>query len=102
MIRSILLRAAAACVIGLMFAVAAPAASQPGTSFASAVVVDAASEMSGTVWEYNYIGEHFPGAKVVRQALSRHGNKPYDVLTLKFDDGTERTLYFDISSYFGH
>jgi hypothetical protein len=35
------------------------------------------------------------------QALGSHGGKPYDIMTFKTTDGKQRTLYFDLSRYFG-
>jgi len=35
------------------------------------------------------------------QSLVFKNNKPYDILSIKTADGTEKKIYFDISNYFG-
>ena len=77
------------------------AATGAGSSCATAIVVPATNEISGVQWEYAYIRTHYPGSKFMYQALDSHGGKPYDIMTFKTADGKQRTLYFDISGYFG-
>jgi hypothetical protein len=77
------------------------AAGGAGSSHATAIVVPAMNEMAGVQWEYAYIRSHYPGSKFMYQALDSHSGKPYDIMTFKTADGKQRTLYFDISRYFG-
>jgi hypothetical protein len=72
-----------------------------GSSFAAAIVVHAADELSGVQSEYAYIRAHHPGYHFVSQALTNHGGKLYDIMIFASADGKKHTLYFDISSYFG-
>jgi len=51
--------------------------------------------------EYRWVQRHCPGFRPVMQALHQLGGAPYDVLTLENDRGEKRTVYFDISSFFG-
>src|ERR1041385_2569073 len=76
-------------------------ASGAGSSYATAIVVPATTEMAGVQWEYAYIRSHYPGSKFMYQALDSHRAKPYDIMTFKTADGKQRTLYFEISRYFG-
>ena len=79
----------------------APLSSGAGASYQTAIVVPATNEVSGVAYEYDYIRAHYPKSKFISQALSQHGGKPYDIMTFAAADGTKRTLYFDISRYFG-
>jgi hypothetical protein len=79
----------------------APPASGAGSSYQTAIVVPATNEVSGVAFEYDYIRAHYPKSKFVSQALSQHGGKPYDIMTFATADGKKRTLYFEISRYFG-
>lgn len=51
--------------------------------------------------EYAWLQRHCPGFRFGMQALCEIGGKPYDVLTVKDAKGEERTVYFDISGFFG-
>jgi hypothetical protein len=73
-----------------------------GSSYNTAIVVPAANEISGVKYEHDYIRSHYPGSKLLSQTLEQHGGKPYDIMIFKTSDGKTRTLYFDISRYFGH
>ena len=61
----------------------------------NAIPVDSVRE------EYEWVEQNLPGYHPASQALQKIDGKPYDVLTVKNDAGEERTLYFDISSFFG-
>jgi hypothetical protein len=50
--------------------------------------------------EYAWVKEHYPGAKVNMQSLSRCGESPTDKLHVTTADGRALTLHFDISSFF--
>jgi hypothetical protein len=51
--------------------------------------------------EYQWVKANCPGFRPGGQSLIQVNGKPYDRLTLKDADGRERTVYFDISSFFG-
>ena len=83
---------------------APPAASAggDGASMATAIAIDAANEADGVAAEYAWLSEHFPGAHVVNQSLlTPAGDHVYDALEFTARDGTKRTVYFDISRFFG-
>jgi hypothetical protein len=69
------------------------------------VIVNAASPDEGVRAEYEYIMRHYGKPQVdwqMRgQALMHHEGKPYDQMNFVLNDGTEKTLYFDISEFFG-
>ena len=66
-----------------------------GSSAAAAVVVGSVRE------EYDWIGRHCPGFAFEMQSLRQIDGKPYDVMTLRGARGEPRTVYFDISRFYG-
>ena len=66
-----------------------------GSSAADAVVVGSVGE------EYAWVRRHCPGFQPLTQSLQEIDGKPYDVLTLRNAAGETRTVYFDISRFFG-
>ncbi len=66
-----------------------------GSSVAQAVVVGSVVE------EYAWIQEHCPGFQREMQALAEIEGRPYDIITIRNARGEERTVYFDISRFFG-
>jgi hypothetical protein len=51
--------------------------------------------------EYQWVREHYPGSRVLSQALLNKGRKPYDMLEVQMANGQKTKVYFDISSFFG-
>jgi len=78
----------------------APATGE-GSSFETAVVIQAESEDTGVAAEYAWLKQHYPGYRTRRQALASHKEKPYDLITIVTVSGEEKTVYFDISRFFG-
>lgn len=73
-----------------------------GSSQEKAVVVLGATEPTGVAAEYLWLDAHFPGYQRGQQGLVQgEGGKSYDVLDFTTVDGQKRTVYFDISDYFG-
>lgn len=66
-----------------------------GSSPERAIVVGSVAE------EYAWLRRHCPGFRPHMQALQHIDGKPYDVQTLRSEDGRERVVYFDISRFFG-
>jgi hypothetical protein len=66
-----------------------------GSSLARAIVVGSIGE------EYAWVQRRCPGFRPQMQALQEIDGRPYDVLTLRNDRGEERTVYFDISRFYG-
>jgi hypothetical protein len=70
-----------------------------GLSFETAISVNNILE------EYMYI-EHLYGVQgeswqLKRQLLTTNERKEYDILEIVLQDGTEKSFYFDISSFYG-
>jgi hypothetical protein len=72
-----------------------------GVSCNGAVVIDAANEHDGIAQENAWINENYPGAKKVSQNVITCNNKPADVVNIETANGVKRSVYFDISSFFG-
>src|ERR1051326_3599424 len=72
-----------------------------GSSVIAAVIVHANDETVGIHAEYAWINEHWPGSRRGKQGLVTQNNRLYAALTITDKTGQERTLYFDITEYFG-
>ncbi|MEY2556974.1 MAG: hypothetical protein QOE34_399 [Verrucomicrobiota bacterium] len=72
-----------------------------GSSFQTAIVVRATDEQAGVEAEFRYVAENYPAAQRNAQLLVRHDGRTFDLVELTTRDGRKRTLYFDISSFFG-
>ncbi len=66
-----------------------------GSSFKNAVIVNNISE------EYEWLGQYYPGYKLIQQSLMYDKKQPFDVLDIKTIDGESIIVYFDISLFFG-
>lgn len=77
-----------------------------GDSIEKAIVIrDAKSSFEGIAAEYDYLAMKF-GARgkdwnLALQALINEKGKHYDQMNLDFPNGTKRTVFFDITSFFG-
>ncbi len=66
-----------------------------GTTPQTAIVVECMGE------EYEWMQRHCPGFRPGSQALLEIDGKPYDMLMWQNSRGEERSVYFDISKFFG-
>ena len=80
---------------------AASNASADGSSFEKAIVIKSGSETAGVKSEYTWLAAAYPGYTLVKQQLSFNDKKPYDLMFIKTKDGDNKTLYFDISAFYG-
>ncbi|HEV7405062.1 MAG TPA: hypothetical protein VGO11_19115 [Chthoniobacteraceae bacterium] len=72
-----------------------------GSSLEKAIVIKGATEETGVHAEYEYLRQHFPGYKRGSQSLQNAKGHAYDVLEFTTADGMKRTIYFDITAFFG-
>jgi hypothetical protein len=72
-----------------------------GVSCTQAILVDATTEHDGIAKENFYIADNYPGAKKLGQALITCNGKPADQIDIETANGVKRSLYFDISKFFG-
>lgn len=74
---------------------------QDGSSFEKAIVIEASNESEGVSAEYAWLRKNYPDCKLNRQSLVNHNKKPYDLMEITTSEGTEKTIYFDISNFYG-
>ncbi|PTY07064.1 hypothetical protein DB347_09550 [Opitutaceae bacterium EW11] len=84
-----------------------------GTAYATAVVIKATDQAQGIREEYAWLKDHFPSARaaaientgdgeiVFGHRTESHNGRFFSVHTLVLPDGSLRSVYFDITSYFG-
>jgi hypothetical protein len=73
-----------------------------GSSMKQAVIItDTASEKTGVRAEYVWLHEHYPGYRLRGQGLRHDGGRSYDEMRITTADGKLRTIFFDITSFFG-
>ncbi len=80
---------------------AEPLKVEAGSSYETAIVLEGATnEGSGVRAEHVYVQKHYPTFTWQSQGVANKDGRVYDIVELV--DGTEtRTLYFDITSWFG-
>jgi len=72
-----------------------------GRSTATALVVEADSEVQGVNAEYMWLVFHQPDKNVVLQSLLFEGGRAYDILEVAGRDGTTEKIFFDITAFYG-
>ena len=72
-----------------------------GSSFERAIIIKKRREGPGVDAEYKWLAQNYPGYKRISQSLTRKGNKHYDIIAIKTNEGEEKDIYFDISNFFG-
>lgn len=72
-----------------------------GSSFEKAIVIKEKNETAGVHAEYEWLKENYPGYRTKGQSLSDYKGRPFDIITIITADGFEKSIYFDISNFFG-
>ncbi len=84
-----------------------------GSSYTSAILISARTQEEGIREEYAYLQKHFPGFRqaeveqvgeeevVFGHHTDIHDGRFFSVHTLVLSNGKIRSVYFDITSYFG-
>jgi hypothetical protein len=72
-----------------------------GATTETAIIVPASNEFEGVDAEYGYIQDHYPGWQHAQQSLIQTNGKIYDRIEIVGPDGIRKTLYFDITDWFG-
>ena len=71
---------------------------------AAIIILDAKNHAEGVRAEYEYLegkfGKRGEDWRLKLQELVEDGGKHYDLLDIIFTDGTEKSIYFDISAFF--
>ena len=79
----------------------APYSGGDGSSIDSAVVVTARNETEGIQMESEWIFHYNGRFRKVSSGLVAQGGRHFDVIRVEVADHSERTFFFDISSFFG-
>ena len=72
-----------------------------GSSFEKAIIINEKREKPGIDAEYTWIYKNYPGSKVTQQMLTEKKGVPYDILKIVTAGGEEKSIYFNISKFFG-
>ncbi len=72
-----------------------------GSSYAEAVMIQAANEDAGIEAEYYWLAQRYPGYKRGQQSAIGHEGKMYDLLEITTGKGEKKTVYFDITAFYG-
>lgn len=72
-----------------------------GTSLANAVVIKAGSDAEGVHLENEWIFHKYGRFRKPFAGMVAQNGHHFDVITAEFPDGTRRTIYFDITWFFG-
>jgi len=72
-----------------------------GSSYEKAVVVKEKYEGAGVKAEYTWLRLYFPGCQLKQQSMTFHKGKSFDILDIVTLEGTEKSIYFDISNFYG-
>ena len=77
---------------------------EKGNSIENAILIESQNYMTGVIEEHNHIDEICRtlncGIKAISQNFIIEDGRKYDLFTLEMDDGSERTVCFDITSFF--
>ena len=79
----------------------APTQANDGSSIQRAVVINENDTTRGIAAENAWIAQNLPGYRKVGQALLNEGGGIYDRIDIQAPDGSRRSVYFDIRSFFG-
>ena len=78
-----------------------PAPPGEGQSCETAIRIEARNEDEGIRAEKQWLREHYPGSRIVRQALGACDDFPMDEIEFQARDGETRKVIFNIQSFFG-
>jgi hypothetical protein len=90
-----------AVVLTLAFHDLAMADTADGATTETAITVPASNEFEGVDAEYGYIQDHYPGWHHEQQSLIQENGKVYDRIEIVGPDGIHKSIYFDITDWFG-
>ena len=72
-----------------------------GSSYDKAIVVKEKNETKGIAAEYKWLRDNYPGYKLISQSLDTKEKKRYDIMEIETANGEKKTVYFDITNFFG-
>jgi len=72
-----------------------------GSSFEHAIVIDTKTEFTGVEAIKSWLGENYPGYKLLLQIHTSRNKGEYDVMLIETSEGIRKKIYFDISGFYG-
>jgi hypothetical protein len=72
-----------------------------GSSIDKAVIIKAPDNFIGVRVEFTWITKNCPTWKLENQSTFKAGNKIYDKMNFRTPDGRLKTIYFDITDFYG-
>jgi len=72
-----------------------------GSSVEKAVIIKAPDNFIGVRVEYAWIKKNCPGWQLEKQSSFKAKNKIYDRMDLRTPDGRQKTIFFDITDFYG-
>lgn len=76
-----------------------------GDSIDNAIIINAPNSILGVIEEHDHVdricGSQDNDVISVEQNLIKENQKFYDQFVIKMMDGTEKTVFFDVSSFYG-
>lgn len=66
------------------------------------VIINDTDHMRSIAKEYQWLRAHYPGYRLIQQALIMHNNRAYDRMTFQTAYGKQKTVFFDITATFRH
>ena len=72
-----------------------------GSSTELAIVIHEKNERTGIDAEYEWLRKNYPGYKMKSQSLLNEKGKYYDRLDFTTANGESKSIYFDITGFYG-
>jgi hypothetical protein len=72
-----------------------------GLSYETAIVINKRTNKPGIDAEYEWLKQNYPDYKFNGQVLTKYNNVPYDIINIITSEGIQKSIYFDISKFFG-
>lgn len=77
-----------------------------GSTEQSAVIIKATNTLDGISAEYEFAelkyGKQGTDWELEKQMKYDNNSRQYDILEIKFSDGSRKKIYFDITNFFGN
>jgi hypothetical protein len=81
--------------------IASGVVARDGTTLEKAIIIMENNERAGISAENDWIGKNYPGYRKAGQSLVFNKKRPYDIIEIENAEGITKSIYFDISEFFG-
>ena len=72
-----------------------------GATPETAIVIVGANNFLGVLRERRWLGNRFPGHRLISQEMFKKGDQTYDKTEIEMKSGERATVYFNITNFFG-